>query len=128
MSDAGSYTYNYLDPARHGEGTYAGPMAQELERAPGVVSQAADGTKMIDPARLTTVNTSAIAELNRKVDALAGIDSGLSEFETTGLGAEDEQRFQAWARQNNVTDVDHPVGFDCNRRVGHGSLRSSSCG
>lgn len=72
VENAGSYSYNYLDPARHGEGTYVGPMAQELEGAPGVVYEQPDGTKAIDPGRLTAVNTSAIAELNRKVDALAG--------------------------------------------------------
>lgn len=70
IEDAGGYTYNYLDPGRHGEGTYFGPMAQELEGAPGVVGQSQDGTKNIDTGRLALVNTSAISELNRKVDAL----------------------------------------------------------
>lgn len=71
ISDAGSYSYNYIDPERHGQGTYVGPMAQELEGAPGVVHEGPDGKKAIDPGRLALANTSAIAELNRKVEAKA---------------------------------------------------------
>jgi hypothetical protein len=84
VSDAGSYSYNYLDPQRHGQGTYVGPMAQELEGAPGVVGQDADGTKNIDTGRLALLNTSALSELNDKVDALAGIDGSTSEFASAG--------------------------------------------
>ena len=73
VAEADPYTYDYINPERHGEGRYIGPMAQDLEKAPGVVQTGPDGTKGIDTSRLALVNTSAIAELNNKVDsALAG--------------------------------------------------------
>jgi len=68
VSGADGYTYNYLDPERHGDGTYLGPMAQDLEGAPGVVKEDKNGTKQIDTSRLSLLNTSALAELNEKVD------------------------------------------------------------
>lgn len=71
IEDAGTYSYDYLNPERHGEGRFIGPMAQDLEKAPGVVHTAPDGAKSVDPGRLTMVNTGAIAELNQKVEALA---------------------------------------------------------
>ncbi len=118
VAEAQPYTYDYIDPERHGEGRYIGPMAQDLEGAPGVVQTGKDGKKTIDPGRLTTLNTSAIAELNNKVDSIAaqnmGWDVGIGEAqiersgETTALPPEQEKQFQAWAKQNNINDVDHP--------------------
>lgn len=62
VRQAPGYSYEYRDPARHGEGRFYGPMAQDLERTPvgrSVVKQAPDGTKMVDTSRLTLVNTAA---------------------------------------------------------------------
>lgn len=72
MRPAQGYAYDYRDPARHGEGTHVGPMAQDLERTPaaGAVSTAPDGTKQVDPGRLTMVNTAALSEQQKRLDRL----------------------------------------------------------
>lgn len=68
MRPASASTFEYKDPARHGEGTYVGPMAQELEHVPGVVNETPDGTKAIDTSRLSLFNTSALGDVQRKQD------------------------------------------------------------
>jgi hypothetical protein len=70
LRGAQPYEYEYKDPARHGEGTYVGPMAQDLEHIPGVVDQAPDGTKRINTPRLTLAQTGAISEQQRRLDRL----------------------------------------------------------
>jgi hypothetical protein len=70
LRGAQPYEYEYKDPARHGEGTYVGPMAQDLEHLPGVVEQDPDGTKTINTPRLTLAQTGAISEQQRRLDRL----------------------------------------------------------
>jgi hypothetical protein len=70
LRGAPSYQYEYKDPQRHGEGTYVGPMAQDLEHLPGVVEQAPDGTKTVNTPRLTLAQTGAISEQQRRLDRL----------------------------------------------------------
>lgn len=88
LRPAGSYSYEYRDPARHGAGSYVGPMAQELEQsaAAGAVGMAPDGTKTVDPGRLTMVNTSAISEQQKRIDRLEQMldQSRASEERDTG--------------------------------------------
>lgn len=69
---AGSYSYDYRDPAQHGGGSHVGPMAQELEHtaAAGAVSMGPDGMRQVDPGRLTMTNTAAIGEQQRRLDRL----------------------------------------------------------
>ncbi len=73
-----SSQFEYKDPQRHGEGSYVGPMAQELEHVPGVVKETPDGTKQIDPARLSLFNTSGLGEVQRETDDL---DSRIANIE-----------------------------------------------
>lgn len=66
------YTYEYRDP-RYGQGEQTGIMAQDLERTPAgrtAVETAPDGTKMLNGAKLAAVNTAAIGEIMRDLDAL----------------------------------------------------------
>lgn len=73
LRPAQGYSYEYKDPAAHGQGRFFGPMAQDLEQTPAgasTVKQAPDGTKMVDTSRLALVNTSAISEQQRKLEAL----------------------------------------------------------
>lgn len=73
LRPARGYSYEYKDPERHGVGRFYGPMAQDLEKTPAgasVVKRAPDGTKMVDTSRLSLVNTSAISEQQRKLQAL----------------------------------------------------------
>jgi hypothetical protein len=104
LSKAGTYSYDYSDPDRFGAGRHVGPMAQELEGVPGVVKRDTDGTKVVDTGRLALANTSALSELNQKVDTLAGIDSSTAEFEPENG---DEEFARAYATQ----DIDDgPLG------------------
>ncbi len=61
-------SYDYKDPARHGQGRFAGPMAHELKSVPGVVKQGPDGTEAIDTSRLSLVNASATGAQQREQD------------------------------------------------------------
>jgi len=70
LRGAQPYEYEYKDPARHGEGSYVGPMAQDLEHLPGVVERGPDGTKAINTPRLTLGLTGAVSEQQRRMDAL----------------------------------------------------------
>lgn len=74
VKGAPAYSYNYKDPSQPGAkpGRMVGPMAQDLERGPlgnTVVKDTPQG-KMVDSGRLTMVNTSAIAEQQKQLDAL----------------------------------------------------------
>jgi hypothetical protein len=69
LRGAQPYEYEYKDPERHGEGTYVGPMAQDLEHLPGVVQRGPDGTKSINTPRLTLGLTGAVSEQQRRIDA-----------------------------------------------------------
>lgn len=70
LRDTTASTFEYKDPARHGEGTYVGPMAHELESLPGVVHEQPDGTKAIDTGRAALVGLSAAGEQQRTTDDL----------------------------------------------------------
>jgi hypothetical protein len=70
VSESPGYSFEYKDPERHGDGTFYGPMAQDLEKTPvgrTTVKRGPDGTKMIDTSRLTLVNTAALQELQDEV-------------------------------------------------------------
>ena len=70
LRPAQGYTYDYKDPAQHGQGQFVGPMAQDLEHLPGVVQQGPDGTKSIDAPRLTLANTAAVSDQQKRLDEL----------------------------------------------------------
>lgn len=73
LRPAQGYSYEYKDPAAHGQGRFFGPMAQDLEQTPAgasTVKRSPDGTKMVDTSRLALVNTSAISEQQRKLEAM----------------------------------------------------------
>lgn len=75
LRPATGYSYEYKDPAAHGQGRFFGPMAQDLEKTPAgasTVKQAPDGTKMVDTSRLSLVNTAAISDLQKQLAALRG--------------------------------------------------------
>jgi hypothetical protein len=58
------WKYEYKDPARHGQGTHYGPMAQELAQTPvgrSTLVQMPDGKLGVDTGRLALVNTAAQA-------------------------------------------------------------------
>lgn len=70
-----AYTGKYLDPKKHGEGTHAWVMAQDLERSPlgrEMVVAAADGTKMVDVRKAVSAALASAARLNERVRALEG--------------------------------------------------------
>lgn len=69
------YGYMYQDPSAPGaaEGQQYGPMAQDLAATPAgrtAVVEMDDGKLGIDPARLTTLNTSALSAQQRELDLL----------------------------------------------------------
>jgi hypothetical protein len=74
VKNAQAYSYKYKNPNQPGAkpGRMVGPMAQDLERGPlgdSVITDTPQG-KMVDPGRLTMINSSAIAEQQRQLDAL----------------------------------------------------------
>lgn len=67
------YAYEYRDPARHGNGTHYGPMAQDLAKTPAgrsTLSRSPDGYLQVDTGRLALVDHAAIGELARQVKAM----------------------------------------------------------
>ncbi len=64
FSKAPAYSYTYKDPTMPGAapGRQVGPMAQDLERAGSQSVMDTQQGKMVDPARLTMENSSAIGE------------------------------------------------------------------
>ena len=88
MRAAGSYSYDYKNPS-HGPDNQVGPMAQELEQtdAAGAVSTGPDGAKSVDPGRLTMTNTAAIAEQQRRLDALEALANGTGKREAPAAGS-----------------------------------------
>lgn len=75
---APGYGYRYIDPSGPGAapGGQYGPMAQDLAKTPAgstAVVRDADGKLGIDPARLTTLNTSAISAQQRQLDEIQGM-------------------------------------------------------
>lgn len=118
IENANSYSYDYLNPERHGEGRYIGPMAQDLEKAPGVVHTAPDGAKSVDPGRLTMVNTGAIAELNQKVEALADqtapaqpAKSAAAKPRAKAKGKAKQKRFDVEIGEAQIEQPGSPVEF-----------------
>lgn len=74
VGNAPGYSYRYKDPSQPGakEGRMVGPMAQDIERGPlgdSIVMDTPQG-KMLDKGRLEAVNTSAITELNHRLNSL----------------------------------------------------------
>lgn len=85
VGNAQGYSYKYKQPDRFGQGTFYGPMAQDLEKTPvgrSVVRQSPDGTKMVDTSRLSLVNTAAL-NANQKQDAQqdAKLDALMAELD-----------------------------------------------
>lgn len=70
LRGAKPYAFEYRNPERHGEGTYVGPMAQDLEHLPGVVEQEPDGTKTVNAPRLSLATAGAVSEQQRRLDRL----------------------------------------------------------
>lgn len=72
LSEAGSWSYRYKDPAHGPADEYIGPMAQELERTrlgKSLIVETPAG-KAVDTGRLALVAASAISEQQREIDAL----------------------------------------------------------
>lgn len=89
LRPARGYTYNYIDPARHGAGPQLGVMAQDLERTPAgryAVDTGPDGLKRVDTGKLTMVNTAALSDEQRRNDAL---ESRLRQLEDMLFGGAD---------------------------------------
>jgi len=88
MRPASSTSWNYKNQSNGPAASYVSPMAQELEQTPaaGAVSTGPDGMKSVDPGRLTMVNTSAIGEQQRRLDALEAMvaDKAGADFEPKG--------------------------------------------
>jgi hypothetical protein len=72
LGEAGSYSYEYKNPSAPGAapGRQAGPMAQELERIPGVVGTGPDGFKRVDTGRLALATASATGDQERRLREL----------------------------------------------------------
>lgn len=70
FAGVGSYRYKYKDP-EHGPGEHIGPMAQDLEKAgfTDLVIETPIGKK-VNTSRLALVNTAAIADQQRELEAL----------------------------------------------------------
>lgn len=83
LGEAGSYSYEYKNPNAPGAapGRQAGPMAQELERIPGVVSPGADGLKRVDTGRLALATASATGDQERRLRQLEEDREALSDDE-----------------------------------------------
>lgn len=83
LGEAGSYSYEYKNPNAPGAapGRQAGPMAQELERIPGVVSPGADGLKRVDTGRLALATASATGDQERRLRQLEEDRLALSDDE-----------------------------------------------
>lgn len=65
----GSYTWEYKNPERHGEGRYTGGMAHQMKRIPGVVKETPEGDA-IDTGRLSLATASVVGEQQRELDDL----------------------------------------------------------
>lgn len=80
LSDIKAYTYKYKKgPWNEGDKEQAGIMAQDLEKtamAPAVI-ETPDG-KMIDTKKLTTMNTGALAEQEKRMKRIENILKGLA--------------------------------------------------
>jgi len=75
MRPAQGFSYNYKDPSAPGAapGTHYGPMAQDLEKSPATASTVTtgpDGMKRVDPGRLTMLNTAALSDQQRDIQAI----------------------------------------------------------
>lgn len=73
VASSPGYGFQYIDPSAPGaeSGQQYGPMAQDLASTPAgatAVKKGPDGKLGIDPARLTTLNTSAISAQQRELD------------------------------------------------------------
>jgi hypothetical protein len=65
----GSYTWEYKNPERHGEGRFAGGMAHQMKRIPGVVKETPEGDA-VDTGRLSLATASVVGEQQRELDDL----------------------------------------------------------
>lgn len=80
IAQAPGYSFNYRDPARHGEGRRVGIMAQDLERTPlgqQAVMMQPDGTRAVDVGQVAMMTAAAqhgdqerIDDLERELDML----------------------------------------------------------
>jgi hypothetical protein len=75
MRQAQGFSYNYKDPSAPGAapGKHYGPMAQDLEKSPATASTVTtgpDGMKRVDPGRLTMLNTAALSDQQRDIQAI----------------------------------------------------------
>ena len=71
------WSYNYKDPGSPGQtpGRHVGVMAQELEQTPAgaqLITQAPDGTKMVDYSKAGPVMMASLAHLNKRLEAIEG--------------------------------------------------------
>jgi hypothetical protein len=75
MRPAQGFAYDYKDPGAPGAaaGRHYGPMAQDLEKSPATASTVTtgpDGMKRVDPGRLTMLNTAALSDQQRDIQAI----------------------------------------------------------
>ena len=72
MSKVGAHSYQYTNPEIDGQGTFYGPMAQELEKTEAgkhTVINTPRG-KMVNTGRLTLVNTAALSVMHQEQQKL----------------------------------------------------------
>jgi hypothetical protein len=65
-------SWDYKDPAKHGEGRRTGIMAQDAEKNSGMVFEHPDGTKMIDHSKAISTSMASLANLNARLRKLEG--------------------------------------------------------
>jgi hypothetical protein len=73
LAKVGAKTWQYKDPGKDGEGRFAGPMAQDLQRSEvgkSMVSEGPDGMLQVDGARAGLAALSGLALVNRKLKEL----------------------------------------------------------
>jgi hypothetical protein len=63
-------SWDYKDPAKHGEGRRTGIMAQDAEKNSGMVFEHPDGTKMIDHGKAIGTSMAALANINKRLRKL----------------------------------------------------------
>lgn len=75
LRKAEGYSYRYKNASMPGAsaGRHYGPMAQDLEKSPvtrSTVSEGPDGVKRVDTGRLALINTAALSEQQRDIQAM----------------------------------------------------------
>jgi predicted GNAT family acetyltransferase len=90
LRPAQGYDYEYIEPDRHGQGQYSGPMAQDLLKSRGVdgsVVRQRDGKLGVDTNRLSLSTASGLGQEQRRVDDLEARFAELESMLATSGGS-----------------------------------------